>query len=114
MPAALKSARLRHGDDQTQAKDWIAFHTVRSSLWLDDLSGGQMQRVAVARALVCAPRLILADEPTGQLDRVTASKLVEALLELVAESGAALIVATHDPTIVRPPANPLGYDARET
>ena len=65
----------------------------------DDLSGGQMQRVAVARALVCTPRLILADEPTGQLDRVTASKLVEALLELAAESGAALIVATHDPAI---------------
>jgi ABC-type lipoprotein export system ATPase subunit len=64
-----------------------------------ELSGGQMQRVAVARALVCAPRLILADEPTGQLDGVTASRLVEALLEFAAESGAALIVATHDAAI---------------
>jgi ABC-type lipoprotein export system ATPase subunit len=64
-----------------------------------ELSGGQMQRVAVARALVCAPRLILADEPTGQLDSVTASKLIEELFDSVAHSGAALIVATHDMAI---------------
>jgi putative ABC transport system ATP-binding protein/lipoprotein-releasing system ATP-binding protein len=64
-----------------------------------ELSGGQMQRVAVARALVCAPRLILADEPTGQLDSVTASKLIGELFDSVAHSGAALIVATHDMTI---------------
>jgi ABC-type lipoprotein export system ATPase subunit len=65
----------------------------------DELSGGQMQRVAVARALVCKPRLILADEPTGQLDGATALKLMDALLEVAAESGAALIVATHDPAM---------------
>ena len=64
-----------------------------------ELSGGQMQRVAVARALVCTPRLILADEPTGQLDSVTASKLIGELFDSVAHSGAALIVATHDMTI---------------
>jgi len=64
-----------------------------------ELSGGQMQRVAVARALVCAPRLILADEPTGQLDSVTASKLIGELFDSVAHTGAALIVATHDMAI---------------
>jgi ABC-type lipoprotein export system ATPase subunit len=64
-----------------------------------ELSGGQMQRVAVARALVCKPRLILADEPTGQLDGATSFKLMEVLLEVAAESGAALIVATHDPAM---------------
>jgi ABC-type lipoprotein export system ATPase subunit len=61
-----------------------------------ELSGGQMQRVAAARALVCQPRLILADEPTGQLDSITASKLIEVLLDSASDSGAALIVATHD------------------
>ena len=61
-----------------------------------ELSGGQMQRVAAARALVCQPRLILADEPTGQLDRSTATRLVAVLIESAADCGAALIVATHD------------------
>jgi ABC-type lipoprotein export system ATPase subunit len=65
----------------------------------DEISGGQMQRVAAARAIVCEPRLILADEPTGQLDSVTASKLIEGLFDSVGNSGAALIVATHDLTI---------------
>jgi putative ABC transport system ATP-binding protein/lipoprotein-releasing system ATP-binding protein len=62
----------------------------------EELSGGQMQRVAVARAIVCEPRLILADEPTGQLDSVSASKLIKELCDSAANSGAALIVATHD------------------
>jgi putative ABC transport system ATP-binding protein/lipoprotein-releasing system ATP-binding protein len=64
-----------------------------------ELSGGQMQRVAAARALVCEPRLILADEPTGQLDSITASRLMEVLLDSANDSGAALIVATHDPAV---------------
>lgn len=62
----------------------------------DEISGGQMQRVAAARAIVCEPRLILADEPTGQLDSVTGSRLIEALIASAANSAAALIVATHD------------------
>ena len=64
-----------------------------------ELSGGQMQRVAVARALVCEPRLILADEPTGQLDSGTASKLIEVLIELASHAGAALVIATHDTAV---------------
>jgi ABC-type lipoprotein export system ATPase subunit len=64
-----------------------------------ELSGGQAQRVAVARALVCQPRLILADEPTGQLDSATAVKLIEVLVNSITDSGAALIVATHDPAV---------------
>ncbi len=62
----------------------------------DDLSGGQAQRVAVARALVTDPVLLLADEPTGQLDRATASTVVDALLRAADERKAALVVATHD------------------
>jgi ABC-type lipoprotein export system ATPase subunit len=62
----------------------------------DELSGGQLQRVAMARALVAGPRFILADEPTGQLDHPTAKALLDALLEFIEGTDTALIVATHD------------------
>jgi ABC-type lipoprotein export system ATPase subunit len=65
----------------------------------DELSGGQAQRVAVARALAGRPLLILADEPTGQLDHVTGAEVVRALLETADDLGAALLVATHDPAV---------------
>lgn len=62
----------------------------------EELSGGQAQRVAVARVLAGRPRLILADEPTGQLDHRNGAVVIDALLEAAAALGAALIVATHD------------------
>jgi ABC-type lipoprotein export system ATPase subunit len=62
----------------------------------EEISGGQAQRAAVARALAGQPRLILADEPTGQLDRVNATAVVEVLLQAAEHAGAALVVATHD------------------
>ena len=62
----------------------------------EEISGGQAQRAGLARALVGEPRLVLADEPTGQLDRQTAAELMEVLLMHVEVTGAALIVATHD------------------
>jgi ABC-type lipoprotein export system ATPase subunit len=65
----------------------------------DELSGGQSQRVAIARALVTAPRLILADEPTGQLDRATGDLVIDVLLDCADATGAALVVTTHDPSI---------------
>jgi len=65
----------------------------------EELSGGQMQRAAVARSLVGAPRLVLADEPTGQLDRSHAQELLRIVLALVESSGAALVIATHDMAI---------------
>jgi ABC-type lipoprotein export system ATPase subunit len=65
----------------------------------DELSGGQAQRVAVARVLAGRPRLILADEPTGQLDHHHGATVIDALLEVAADSGAALVVATHDPRV---------------
>jgi ABC-type lipoprotein export system ATPase subunit len=65
----------------------------------EEISGGQAQRVAVARALAGRPRLILADEPTGQLDRSSATAVVDVLLEAAEQAGAALVVATHDPLV---------------
>lgn len=65
----------------------------------EELSGGQAQRVALARALAVRPRLILADEPTGQLDRSTAYFLFDVLLDILADTDTALVVATHDLTI---------------
>lgn len=61
-----------------------------------ELSGGEQQRVAVARAIVHRPGLLLADEPTGNLDSRTAAQIMELMLEVVGETGAALILITHD------------------
>jgi putative ABC transport system ATP-binding protein len=60
------------------------------------VSGGQAQRAAVARALVHRPAVVFADEPTGALDSVTAEKVLDAMVSLTSESGAALLVVTHD------------------
>lgn len=65
----------------------------------EQLSGGQQQRVAIARALAARPRLILADEPTGNLDETTAAEVLDQMLALVGDTGAALMVVTHSPAV---------------
>jgi putative ABC transport system ATP-binding protein/lipoprotein-releasing system ATP-binding protein len=65
----------------------------------DELSGGQAHRVALARAIALKPRLVLADEPTGQLDQLIARQTVNALLESLKDQETAVVIATHDPLV---------------
>lgn len=81
-----------------QALELLGLADLRDNL-PQELSGGQAQRVVIARVLACRPRLILADEPTSQLDRDTADHVAEVLIDVSRDIGAALVVATHDPLI---------------
>jgi putative ABC transport system ATP-binding protein len=63
------------------------------------LSGGEQQRVAIARALIGEPKLLLADEPTGNLDTVVGDQVLDLLFSVQREHGVTLIIATHDPAV---------------
>ncbi|HZA13858.1 MAG TPA: ABC transporter ATP-binding protein [Myxococcaceae bacterium] len=67
----------------------------------DELSGGQRQRVAIARALITEPRLVLADEPTANLDSATSDQILDLMVKLNQEKGVTFLFSSHDPRVVR-------------
>ena len=90
-------ARLSGSEDKLWTEHLVHYFGLGSLLdrFPEQLSGGQQQRVAIGRTLAARPALILADEPTGNLDEATADVVMNLLLELVQESGAGLLIVTH-------------------
>jgi len=88
-------------DAMTVARAWLdrVGLSPRLTHYPHQLSGGEQQRVALARALAARPLLLFADEPTGNLDAANAALVAEMMFDLVAETGAALVLVTHDPAL---------------
>jgi putative ABC transport system ATP-binding protein len=90
--ARLKNGRDPAWEEELARRLGLAAHLRK---FPEELSGGQQQRVAIARTLAARPRLVLADEPTGNLDEDSAGAVLDLMLQLVAETGAALLTVTH-------------------
>ena len=101
-PAATRRGR-ETASDRSRAAELLRRVGLesRADFLVSQLSGGQKQRVAVARALMNVPELILADEPTGNLDRESADRVMELFDEINREDGTAFLISTHDEQIAR-------------
>ena len=97
LPLDLAGSR----DSSTTARDWLLRVGLDHRLkhYPKHLSGGEQQRVALARAFAPSPRLVLADEPTGNLDAATGQQIIDMMFDLNARQGTTLILVTHDEAI---------------
>ncbi|QJQ97656.1 ABC transporter ATP-binding protein [Halomonas sp. PGE1] len=106
--SVLDNLRLQARLAGVEDPDWSAELIRRLGLaglerrYPEQLSGGQQQRLAIGRALAPRPALLLADEPTGNLDEASAGEVLELLLELVRQAGCALLMVTHSPQVAAP------------
>ena len=98
----LRISGVRAGEREERAKDALEMVglTRRSKHRPYELSGGEQQRVAIARAMVTRPPLLLADEPTGELDSTNARSIFGLFTEMVREKGISVVAATHDSTLL--------------
>jgi len=101
MPLLVRDLSIR--DIQIQSKEILARVGLeaRAAHKPSELSGGERQRVAIARALITKPKVILADEPTGNLDRKTAMQVTEVMMGLNAQLSTALVLVTHDASLAK-------------
>ena len=99
--APMEIARRRGAMDE--ARGWLerVGLSARARHYPHQLSGGEQQRVALARALAPSPALLFADEPTGNLDSANAGHVADLLFDLIEQTGAALLLVTHDPALAK-------------
>ncbi|HYF79788.1 MAG TPA: ABC transporter ATP-binding protein [Symbiobacteriaceae bacterium] len=98
----LRMAGVPHKERRERAERWLAYVGLekRAKHRPYELSGGEQQRTALARTLAMQPRLILADEPTGELDTATSAQVLNLLKQVTRETGVAICLTTHDPAIM--------------
>lgn len=97
LPLILTGLSKRERRDHVETALSVVSLSDRMEHYPGQLSGGQQQRVAIARAVVTDPKILVADEPTGDLDRVSAEEILELMARLVDELGKTIIMVTHDP-----------------
>ncbi|HRE48448.1 MAG TPA: ABC transporter ATP-binding protein [Aggregatilineales bacterium] len=100
VPLRMRNAPRKERETAiAEALEWVGL-TRRSHHRPYELSGGEQQRVAIARCLAAKPQIVLADEPTGQLDSATGRRILDLLRRLVVERGVTMVIVSHDPLVM--------------